>query len=366
MHEHPDMKSPAAAPAVEPGAEPAVEPTVGSAADPAVEPRPDPAAQPAGDPALDAAPDPTADPPVDQAIDAAADVAAPDAAASAGSPNATDAAEPAPAAAGGTRAEPTWAETGAALAQRFPALFTPGAPKPIKLRIQADIQQRAPGALTRRQLSVFLHRHTTGTAYLRALVASPQRFDLNGAAAGEVSAEHREAAVAELERRRQIVMERRAAERKARPPAPRLPPAAAPGPRATAPAGPARPTPAPRADRPPPRTAPGSPPRAERPPRPGGPSQRDPRGAHRAPDRPGSKPAATGHAPEPYRAAAAPRPEADPLPDDPARRERALLLRAWEGSPLTLANFCALKGLDRADFEAQIDLARRERTPPRR
>lgn len=365
MHEHPDMKSPAAAPAVEPGADPAVEPavdpTVDSAVDPAVEPRADPAAGPAVAPALDAAADP--------AVDAAAEVTAPDAFATAGSPNATDAAEPAPASAGDARAEPTWAETGAALAERFPALFTPGAPKPIKLRIQADIQQRAPGAFTRRQLSVFLHRHTTGTAYLRALAASPQRFDLDGAAAGEVAAEHREAAVAELERRRQIVMERRAAERKARPPAPRLPPAATPGPRATEPAGPSGPsgpTPAPRADRPPPRTAPGNPPRAERPPRPGSPPQRNHHGARRAPDRPGSKPAAAGHAPEPYRAAAAPRPEADPLPEDPARRERALLLRAWEGSPLTQANFCALKGLDRADFEAQIDLARRERAQPRR
>jgi hypothetical protein len=49
------------------------------------------------------------------------------------------------------------------------------------------------------------------------------------------------------------------------------------------------------------------------------------------------------------------------LPDDPASRERALLLRAWDSSPLTPANFCALKGLKVADFEAQIELARRER-----
>jgi hypothetical protein len=48
-------------------------------------------------------------------------------------------------------------------------------------------------------------------------------------------------------------------------------------------------------------------------------------------------------------------------PEDPARRERATLLRSFEGSPLTAANFCALKGLAVADFEAQIALARRER-----
>ena len=49
------------------------------------------------------------------------------------------------------------------------------------------------------------------------------------------------------------------------------------------------------------------------------------------------------------------------LPEDPVRRERAILLRSFEGSPLTAANFCALKGLALPEFEAQIALARRER-----
>jgi hypothetical protein len=53
--------------------------------------------------------------------------------------------------------------------------------------------------------------------------------------------------------------------------------------------------------------------------------------------------------------------DAAPLPDDPARRERALLLRAWESSPLTPSNFCALKGLPLAEFDALIQLARLER-----
>jgi hypothetical protein len=38
-----------------------------------------------------------------------------------------------------------------------------------------------------------------------------------------------------------------------------------------------------------------------------------------------------------------------------------LLLRSFEGSPLTAANFCALKGLSLGEFESQIALARRER-----
>jgi ProP effector len=103
----------------------------------------------------------------------------------------------------------------ARLAELFPALFAPGTAKPLKLRIQADIQQRAPGEFTRKSLSVFLHRHTTSNAYLRALVAAPQRIDLDGQAAGEVSDEHREAAKAELERRRAIHEARRAAEQAA-------------------------------------------------------------------------------------------------------------------------------------------------------
>ena len=57
----------------------------------------------------------------------------------------------------------------------------------------------------------------------------------------------------------------------------------------------------------------------------------------------------------------APPAETNAWPEDPARRERATLLRSFEGSPLTAANFCALKGLAMADFDAQIALARRER-----
>lgn len=90
------------------------------------------------------------------------------------------------------------------LAERFPALFAAKPPKPLKLRIQADIQQRAPGVFTRKSLSIFLHRYTTGNAYLQALTRETGRYDLDGQAAGEVAAEHREAAAAELARRRAL------------------------------------------------------------------------------------------------------------------------------------------------------------------
>lgn len=95
----------------------------------------------------------------------------------------------------------TPAECGHRLSQLWPALFAGGA-KPIKLRIQKDIQARSPGAFTRPVLSAFLHRHTGSTSYLLALAKGGPRFDLDGVADGEVSDEHRKAAADELARRR--------------------------------------------------------------------------------------------------------------------------------------------------------------------
>lgn len=109
-------------------------------------------------------------------------------------------------------AELSPAACAAALAERFPAVFGAGVAQPLKLRIQADIQQRAPGVFTRKSLSAFLHRHTTGNAYLRALAKAAQRVDLDGQPAGEIAAEHREAARAELERRRAIHQHKREAQ----------------------------------------------------------------------------------------------------------------------------------------------------------
>ncbi|MCE4557462.1 ProQ/FINO family protein [Pelomonas cellulosilytica] len=89
----------------------------------------------------------------------------------------------------------------------FPALFT-GKPKPVKLRIQADIQERAPGKFTKAQLSAFLRRHTGSTGYLIALTQSKTRFDLDGQPAGEITEEHLNAAREELARRKGARQER--------------------------------------------------------------------------------------------------------------------------------------------------------------
>ena len=99
--------------------------------------------------------------------------------------------------------EPRAEDIADALRQRFPALFA-GAPKPIKLRIQADIRERAPGEFSKAALSAFLRRHTGRTSYLIALTRATHRFDLDGAPADELSAEHRQAASDELARRRAL------------------------------------------------------------------------------------------------------------------------------------------------------------------
>jgi len=101
------------------------------------------------------------------------------------------------------------AECAALLAARFPAVFGKDVHRPLKLRIAADIQQQLPNTFTKRALSAFLHRHTTSTLYLKALANEPSRYDLDGAAAGEVSAEHRQAAAEEVQRRRAMQQQRR-------------------------------------------------------------------------------------------------------------------------------------------------------------
>ena len=120
---------------------------------------------------------------------------------------------PAPAAGPGAPAQPSMspAACGDALRRLFPALFD-GPVKPLKLRIQADIQARAPGQFSKSVLSAFLRRYTGSTAYLVALTRARQRVDLDGAPAGELADEHRQAAGDELARRRALVADRRAAE----------------------------------------------------------------------------------------------------------------------------------------------------------
>ena len=257
-------------------------------------------------PALESAAEPAAELVVEPAAEPAAEAlaGAVDEATSAPADAPVAASEPAP-------PELSLNQCAARLAELFPALFAPPV-KPIKLRIQADVQARAPGVFSRRVLSVFLHRHTTSTAYIKALVHLGQRFDLDGQPAGEIAAEHREAAVAELARRREVMETRREAERQAQ------------------------------------RQA-----------------QREAEKAQRAAYQEANQQAhqqAQQQAQEARQAQQAQERERREAfaAQDGDRRERIALLRAWEGSTLTRANFCALKRILESTLEAHLALARED------
>ncbi|AKJ30306.1 ProQ/FINO family protein [Caldimonas brevitalea] len=89
----------------------------------------------------------------------------------------------------------------ALLRERFPALFG-GKPKPLKLRVQVDIQERTPGVFPKQVLSAFLRRYTMSDGYLRAVAAGTHRYDLDGEAVAELSEEHRKLAQETLSQRR--------------------------------------------------------------------------------------------------------------------------------------------------------------------
>ncbi|MES2088529.1 MAG: ProQ/FinO family protein [Pseudomonadota bacterium] len=101
------------------------------------------------------------------------------------------------------------AAAAARLKQLFPALFG-GSPKPLKLRIQVDIQERAPGVFSKQVLSAFFRRYTGSTSYLLAVAKGSHRYDLDGQAVAELTDEHRKVAADELTRRRSLNEDRRA------------------------------------------------------------------------------------------------------------------------------------------------------------
>ncbi len=129
-------------------------------------------------------------------------------------PETTTEAEAAPAASP-KPAELSPAAVAEKLKQLAPALFTGGA-KPLKLRIQVDIQERAPGVFSKQALSAFFRRHTGSTSYLLAVAKGAHRFDLDGQPAGDITDEHRKVANEELARRRENQQSRRELEEQQR------------------------------------------------------------------------------------------------------------------------------------------------------
>ena len=213
MHDTPSQPAMPAAQAVSPDGPTEAGPlpvdvTHGSAPEALAAPLPDPAnaapLDPAGAAVAVAGTSPAPEATAADAATATATAAAPVGAAAAATAAAPADASPAAPAAARDMAP---AACAALLKQHFPALFGNQA-KPMKLRIQADINQRAPGVFSKAALSAFFRRYTGSTGYLMALGKATQRFDLDGAPAGELSEEHRQLARDELSRRREVTRER--------------------------------------------------------------------------------------------------------------------------------------------------------------
>ncbi|MBL8451004.1 MAG: ProQ/FinO family protein [Dechloromonas sp.] len=71
---------------------------------------------------------------------------------------------------------------------------------PLAIGIHKVLRERHPD-FEAPALRTALRLHTTSTAYLKAIAKAEQRFDLDGAPAGEVSAEQRQQAETELRER---------------------------------------------------------------------------------------------------------------------------------------------------------------------
>ncbi len=89
------------------------------------------------------------------------------------------------------------------------AVFREG--RPLALGIHKVIIERMPEIDTA-QLRLAMRLHTASTRYLKGLLATGERFDLDGNPAGEVTAEQREVAGTTLRERFKKSAERRKAE----------------------------------------------------------------------------------------------------------------------------------------------------------
>lgn len=86
--------------------------------------------------------------------------------------------------------------------------------RPLALGIHKAIIERMPEVDTA-QLRLAMRMHTASTRYLKALLATRERFDLDGKPSGEVTAEQREVASTTLRERFKKAADRRMAEEQA-------------------------------------------------------------------------------------------------------------------------------------------------------
>lgn len=87
--------------------------------------------------------------------------------------------------------------------------------QPLAIGIHKVIKERMP-EIDAAQLRLAMRIHTASTRYLKAQVTGKERFDLDGAVAGEVTAEQRDVASTTLKERFKKAADRRKADEKAK------------------------------------------------------------------------------------------------------------------------------------------------------
>jgi len=87
--------------------------------------------------------------------------------------------------------------------------------QPLAIGIHKTIKERMP-EIDAAQLRLAMRIHTASTRYLKAQVTGKERFDLDGAVAGEVTEEQREVASTTLKERFKKAADRRKADEKAK------------------------------------------------------------------------------------------------------------------------------------------------------
>jgi ProP effector len=105
----------------------------------------------------------------------------------------------------GNRNEYTAAQnTIAVLADLFPACFAifEQRRRPLKLKIPVDVLVALAGAITPKELAAAMRFYCANSGYLKACTEGTPRIDLNGEAAGTVSAEEADNAKRRLQQRR--------------------------------------------------------------------------------------------------------------------------------------------------------------------
>ena len=85
------------------------------------------------------------------------------------------------------------------LCETYPAVFAVDHPKPLKMRISADLVPKRPASISYHQLKDTLGAWTRRRVYLQSFIDHDQRYDLDGQPVADILPEHKDYARQQLE-----------------------------------------------------------------------------------------------------------------------------------------------------------------------